>query len=65
MVDYRMRLARVPVPWRQGLSSVKTDHADVILKDLARSATFAVRVRIRCALDPSQAQDDPIMRWGN
>jgi len=31
----------------------------VILKDLARTTTIAVRAHIRCAPDPSQAQDDP------
>jgi hypothetical protein len=37
-------------------------HAGVILKDLARTATTAIRVHIRRALDPSQAQDDAIVR---
>jgi hypothetical protein len=35
----------------------------VILEDLARTATIAARVHIRCAPDPSQALDDPIMSW--
>jgi hypothetical protein len=35
---------------------------DISLKDLARAATIVVRMHIRRALDPSQAQDDPIMR---
>jgi len=33
----------------------------VILKDLALTATIAATLHIRCAPDPSQAQDDPIM----
>ncbi len=33
-------------------------------EDLARTTTIAVRVHIHCAPVPSQAQDDPIMRWG-
>jgi hypothetical protein len=36
---------------------------DLVLKDLARTATIA-RVHIRCALDPSRAQDDPTTKLG-
>jgi len=53
-----------------GLGSVvaqigTNSHTGVILKDFAGTATVSVNVHIRCALDPSQAQDDPIVRWGN
>jgi hypothetical protein len=34
----------------------------LVLKDLALIATVAARVHIRCAPDPSQAQDDLVMR---
>jgi len=36
-----------------------------VLNDLACTATIAVWVRIRFALDPSHAQDDSIMRREN
>jgi len=37
-------------------------YTGVILKDFARTATIAARVHIRCAPDPSQAQDDTTKR---
>jgi hypothetical protein len=41
------------------LGSGQIHHTVFILKDLARTATIALRVHIGHALDPSQAQDDP------
>jgi len=36
----------------------------LVLKDLARTATIAAKVHIPPALDPSQAQDDPVFEDG-
>jgi hypothetical protein len=42
-------------------STIVGQYTGVILKDLARTATLVVKVRLRCALDPSQAQMTPII----
>jgi hypothetical protein len=43
----------------------KSTYTGVILKDLARTATIVKRVHLGCALDPSQAQDDAIVKRGD